>query len=258
MSYSIRMTKTRRKMKSFYKKMLFLEAVVLYVMFLLVVVDSSKQEEIQKKAESKEVSLMEYSNEQDGSGDAYIGEKKKVALTFDDGPDPEYTEALLDGLKQRGVKVTFFLTGSKAEKYSDIVKRIDEEGHLIGNHTYTHMQLHNPKREEFKEELRKTNDVITKITGKSVEYVRPPYGTWDATLEPELDMFPVFWNIDPLDWCRKDVPGIVGDVIHKVQDNDIILMHDQYETTVIAALQIVDELQRQGYEFVTVEELLLE
>lgn len=245
-------------MKSFRRKVVFLEVIIVYVLVVLVVNGNIQLERNSEKSISAAASKIQKDSGEGEIINPYIENEKKVALTFDDGPDPEYTEKLLDGLKERGVRVTFFLTGSKAEKYPDIVKRIDKEGHLIGNHTYSHMQLHNSKREEFKEELTKTNEIITEITGKSVEYVRPPYGTWDASLETELDMFPVFWNIDPLDWCRRDVACIVRHVTNKVQENDIILMHDQYGTTVEAALQIVDELQAQGYEFVTVEELLLE
>ena len=112
--------------------------------------------------------------------------QKKIALTFDDGPHPYYTEQLLDGLKERGVKATFFVTGEHAKLHADIIKRMSEDGHLIGNHTYSHMQLGKTNREEFKEELVQTNEVIKGITGEEVIYVRPPYGSWDKELETEL------------------------------------------------------------------------
>lgn len=187
--------------------------------------------------------------------DSYKG---KIALTFDDGPHPEYTEELLDGLKQRGVKVTFFVTGEHAELHPDVIKRMQEEGHLIGNHTYSHMQLQSDNREEFKEQLIKTNEVIEAITGEDVEYVRPPYGAWDKTLEKELNMFPVLWTVDPLDWCSGDADCVTRRVVQKAEENDIILMHDYYETSVTAALNIIDALQEEGYTFVTVEEILFD
>lgn len=183
---------------------------------------------------------------------------KKIALTFDDGPHPYYTEELLDGLKERGVKVTFFVTGEHAELHPEIIKRMSEEGHLIGNHTYSHIQLKDTNREEFKAELLKTNEIISGITGEEVQYVRPPYGTWDKKFETELNMFPVLWTVDPLDWCSTNVACITDKVVSKSEENDIILMHDYYESTVTAALQVVDELMAQGYTFVTVEEILFD
>ena len=187
-----------------------------------------------------------------------VEEEKKIALTFDDGPHPYYTEQLLDGLKERNVKVTFFVLGKHAEEYPELVERMSDEGHLIGNHTYSHMQLSKRNREAFKEELVRTSALIEELTGQEVQYVRPPYGTWDKKFEEELNMFPVLWNVDPLDWSSKNVAGIVQKVKSKAKENSIILMHDEYKTTVTAALQIVDELKEEGYEFVTVEEILFE
>lgn len=186
------------------------------------------------------------------------GDKGKIALTFDDGPDPTHTIQLLEGLAKRRVKASFFITGENAESYPDLVKRMYEEGHLIGNHTYSHMQLTKSNREAFKAELVRTNEIIKEITGEEVVFVRPPYGSWDKSFEEELNMFPVLWTVDPLDWCSNDVACVINKVIPKVKENSIILMHDEYASTVTAALQIVDELQKQGYEFVTVDEILFD
>lgn len=185
-------------------------------------------------------------------------ETRKIALTFDDGPHPYYTEQLLDGLKERNVCATFFVTGEHAELYPDIIERMEKEGHLIGNHTYSHMQLKSGSLEAFKEELVKTNEIISGITGEEVLFVRPPYGTWEKSLEAELNMFPVLWTIDPLDWCSNNADGITRKVLSKAKENSIILMHDSYPSTVTAALRVVDELQEQGYEFVTVDEILFD
>lgn len=182
----------------------------------------------------------------------------KIALTFDDGPHPFYTEQLLDGLKERGVHVTFFVTGEHAQLHPEVIKRMQEEGHLIGNHTYDHLQLNSENREEFKNQLVRTNEIIESITGEEVQYVRPPYGTWDKKLESELSMFPVLWTIDPQDWCSTNVEGIRNKVISNAEENGIILMHDYYASTITAALEVVDELKAQGYEFVTVEEILFD
>lgn len=185
-------------------------------------------------------------------------EEKKIALTFDDGPHPYYTEQLLDGLKERGVHVTFFVTGEHAQLHPDIIERMSEEGHLIGNHTYSHIQLTANNREEFKEELVRTSEIITGITGQEVIFVRPPYGCWDKRLEEELNMFPVLWNVDPLDWSSRNAARITEKIVSAAGENDIILMHDYYKTSVTAALDAIDRLTEEGYTFVTVDEILFD
>ena len=187
-----------------------------------------------------------------------VDSPRKIALTFDDGPHPYYTQQLLDGLKERGARATFFVMGKQAEAYPELVLRMQEEGHLIGNHTYSHVQLNKKNRESFKEELVRTNELLLGITGEAPQYVRPPYGSWDKSFESELMMIPVLWTIDPMDWCSSDVNGIVRKVTKKAEDNAVILMHDEYKSSVTAALEIVDVLQKQGYEFVTVDEILFD
>ena len=175
--------------------------------------------------------------------------KGKVALTFDDGPHPVCTPQLLDGLKKRDVKVTFFVTGENVESYPEIVKRASEEGHLIGNHTFHHVQLTAANSDDFKKEIISTNDIIQEVTGKETSFIRPPYGSWDKKYEKELNMFPVLWDVDPLDWCSTNVDKIVRSVLAGTKENSIILMHDSYDSTVTAALQVVDILKAEGYEF---------
>ena len=187
-----------------------------------------------------------------------VDSPRKIALTFDDGPHPYYTQQLLDGLKERGARATFFVMGKQAEAYPELVLRMQEEGHLIGNHTYSHVQLNKKNRESFKEELVRTNELLLGITGEEPQYVRPPYGSWDKSFESELMMIPVLWTIDPMDWCSSDVNGIVRKVTKKAEDNAVILMHDEYKSSVTAALEIVDVLQKQGYECVTVDEILFD
>ena len=185
-------------------------------------------------------------------------EIKKIAITFDDGPHPIYTPKLLDGLEKRRVKASFFVTGENAQLHPELIKRMHEDGHLIGNHTYSHIQLTSSNREIYRQELIKTNKVISEITKADVLYVRPPYGIWDKRLESELNMFPVLWTVDPLDWCTSSVSCIVRETLKDVGENDIILMHDYYETSVTAALQVIDELLAKGYTFVTVDEILFD
>ncbi|HBA48813.1 MAG TPA: peptidoglycan N-acetylglucosamine deacetylase [Lachnospiraceae bacterium] len=183
---------------------------------------------------------------------------RKIAITFDDGPHPRYTEQLLDGLKERGVVATFFVTGEHAELHPEVIERMKEEGHLVGNHTYSHIQLTKNNREAFKKELIKTNEILKGITGEEVQYVRPPYGSWDKSFEKELNMFPVLWTVDTLDWSSRNVGCITEKIVSKTGENDIILMHDYYETSVTAALKAIDKLLEEGYTFVTVEEILFD
>lgn len=186
------------------------------------------------------------------------GEKKKIALSFDDGPHPYYTEDLLDVLKEKDVQATFFITGENAALYPDIVKREQEEGHVIGNHTYYHTQLTSGNEQAFIEELVKTNEVIKEITGEDTVFVRPPYGTWKKSFEGKLSLLPVLWDIDPLDWCSDNVACIVQNIVVNAGDCKIILMHDQYESSVTAVGEVIDILREEGYEFVTIEEVLFD
>lgn len=184
-------------------------------------------------------------------------EAPKIALTFDDGPSAAWTPALLDGLKERGVKATFFLIGENADKNPEIVKRMAEEGHLIGNHTYHHVELTKVSENEARLELADTNAVIARITGKEPEYMRPPFGAWQRKLEQEIQMLPVLWTIDPLDWTTENQDEIVNKVVTEAEENDIILLHDCYKSSIEAGLRIIDILQEEGFVFVTVDKLLL-
>ncbi len=182
--------------------------------------------------------------------------QKKIALTFDDGPHPVYTLKLLDGLAQRNVKATFFIIGESAERNPEVIKRIHAEGHLIGNHTYSHVQLTCINSAKALEEIAKTNEVIASITGESIRYIRPPYGIYNETLAKSSNLIPVIWTVDPRDWSVLNTDSVVSHVIKNVKENDVILLHDIFETSVDAALRIVDILSEQGYTFVTIDELL--
>ena len=182
----------------------------------------------------------------------------KVALTFDDGPHRIYTKNLLDGLRERGVKATFFVVGENIPGNEDLIQQMEADGHLIGNHTYDHADISKLSDEENCRELQKTSDLVKEVTGYGTAYVRPPFGNWKDTMDCRVTMISVKWTIDTLDWKSKNVAEIIGKVMQQISDYDIILMHDYYETSVEAALQIVDRLQEEGYEFVTVEDLILE
>ncbi len=191
------------------------------------------------------------------TGNVTDGDKPKIALTFDDGPHPCYTNQLLDGLKERGVCATFFVMGKNAEENPEVLKRVAREGHLIGNHSYSHAQLNHLSEEERCAELSKTYNLVYELTGQETQFVRPPFGEWNPSYNCNVDMIPVFWTIDTRDWTTEDVNLIVSRVVGNTKENDIILMHDYYESSIRAALIIVDRLQEQGYEFVTVNEVLM-
>lgn len=183
---------------------------------------------------------------------------RQIALTFDDGPHKSCTPELLDGLKRRGVKATFFLMGENIAGKEEIVLRMQNEGHLIGNHSYRHIQMTKEGEDEACSAVEKTEQLITSITGSRPEYLRPPYGAWNEELECRVNLTTVLWTVDSLDWKLRNTERIVRRVEKSVKSGDIILMHDIFPTSVEAALRIVDDLQKEGYEFVTVEELLID
>lgn len=186
-------------------------------------------------------------------------EKPMIALTFDDGPNAQSTPILLEGLKRRNVHATFFLIGENIEQGSNrqLVEQMYEEGHLIGNHTYHHMEITRLSDEKAYDEIKITNDLIESITGEAPGYMRPPFGAWQRKLEQKIQIFPVMWTVDPLDWTTENVDEIVNKVVTETEENDIILLHDCYKSSVLAALRIIDLLQAEGYQFVTVDKLLL-
>ena len=184
-------------------------------------------------------------------------EAPKIAITFDDGPSESWTPVLLNGLKERDVKATFFLIGENAAAHPEIVKRLDEEGHLIGNHTYHHVEITKVSDEKARQEIEDTDEVIRKIIGKGTEYMRPTFGAWQRKLELEMSVIPVMWTIDPLDWTTENTDEIVNKVVTEAEENDIILLHDCYKSSVEAALRIIDILKKEGFEFVTVDELIM-
>lgn len=182
----------------------------------------------------------------------------KVALTFDDGPHPVYTPQLLDGLNERGVHVTFFVVGKNILGNEALLKRMETEGHLIGNHTYSHVKLSELDIARACAEVEKTNALICEVTGKEPEFIRPPFGEWKKAMECSFEMIPVLWDVDPLDWTTKNTALVVERVLKDTKPGDIILLHDYYQSSVDAALEIVDALTERGYKFVTVDELILE
>lgn len=193
-------------------------------------------------------------SDSDETSDSNVSSKKRIALTFDDGPHPKYTSKLLDGLAERNVKVTFFVLGENAANYPELLKRMSDEGHLIGNHTYSHVQLSCIPEDKAIIEINNTNLVIEEATGNIPKYIRPPYGFLPKSLKSETNLTPVLWNVDPRDWSVLNTDSIVNHVIKRAKDGSIILLHDIFDTSVDAALLIIDKLTQEGFEFVTVDE----
>jgi peptidoglycan/xylan/chitin deacetylase (PgdA/CDA1 family) len=184
-----------------------------------------------------------------------ISEKKQIAITFDDGPNPVYTPMLLDGLRERNVKAAFFLLGEEIEQYPDLVKQMYEDGHEIGCHSYEHVNLNLLSEADACAQVQKVYNLIYEITGNYPSFIRPPYGEWLDCLSEDFCMIPVLWDIDPLDWATNDASLVTDRVLEAVEEYDIILLHDASESSVQAAFQIIDELQKEGYEFVLPQEL---
>ena len=130
--------------------------------------------------------------------------QKLIALTFDDGPHPVCTKELLDGLRERNVKASFFLLGENIPGNEQLIRQMKEDGHLIGTHCYRHVDLTKEDAETAISMIRKTNREIEAVTGEEPVYIRPPYGKWNGQLEDALDMTPVLWDIDTLDWKSQN------------------------------------------------------
>ena len=181
--------------------------------------------------------------------------ERYVALTFDDGPWPETTETLLDGLAARGAKATFFLIGEQIAGQEETVRRMAREGHQVGNHTFAHIRLDGAVS-EGQRDIARTEAALTELLGGSDYWIRPPWGSISESLAARLPVPLVYWSLDPEDWRVRDTQRVVSAILRDVKDGDIILLHDPYRTSVEAALQVVDALSAQGYRFVTVQELL--
>ena len=208
-----------------------------------------------KQASAKATAFEDFST--DTIAGIPVEESPRIALTFDDGPNARYTPILLDGLKKRNIRASFFLIGENIEGNEDILLQMRKDGHLIGNHTWDHVQLDKIPAEKARLEIEKTNNRIYEASGIYPSYVRPPFGAWIKDMELSVTMLHVFWYVDTLDWKTQNVQAVCQVVEKEIEDSAIILMHDEYETTVNAALKIVDEYQEKGYEFVTVDRLIL-
>ena len=184
--------------------------------------------------------------------------KGYIALTFDDGPSGALTEQLLDGLRQRNARATFFLCGYRMDQYPSALNRYLEEGHELGVHSTVHTDLTKLSPQEVQQDMAQTAGKIRDLTGISPSVMRPPGGAYDETVCREAGaegMSVILWSVDPRDWASHDAGAVLHTMAREAGDGDIILMHDLSKSSVEAALRLVDLLEEKGYCFVTVSEL---
>lgn len=191
--------------------------------------------------------------------------KKLAALTFDDGPDVHYTTEILKILKQHGIKATFFIVGSRAEAHPEMVKRIHEEGHAIGNHTWDHPNLKKITMTQIKSEVDRTDRLLTSLIGYKPHIFRPPYGFANASDIKELGRLGykvIDWSVDTRDWAGTP-PDRIIEYVHKEATPGAIVLehcaggrHEKLDNTIEALPRIISYFKERGYRFVTIPELL--
>lgn len=184
---------------------------------------------------------------------------KEIAITFDDGPHPDFTPKILAILKKFNVKATFFVVGEKAEQYPDLIRSELAQGHDVGNHTYHHVNLTRIPTDYIPIEIKACGDVIKDITGKAPHLFRPPGGDYDrdvATSVMSLGYTMVLWTDDPGDYASPGDKIIKTRLLQKVDNGGIILIHDGIQQTIDVLPQILQNLQSRGYKFVTMDELI--
>ncbi|WP_336789034.1 polysaccharide deacetylase family protein [Paenibacillus sp. MMO-177] len=192
------------------------------------------------------------------------GENKRIALTFDDGPYPKTTEPILDLLKEYHAKATFFVVGNRVESFPETIKREIAEGHEVANHTFNHYFLQKKNYATVQNEIMKTEQALEKVTGKKPLLFRPPGGFYNdqmLAIAKKNGYTTVLWSWhqDTNDWRSPGVQKIVNKVLNNARNGDIILLHDYVPRSVqtVEALKIIlPELQRRGYEMVTVSDLI--
>lgn len=190
------------------------------------------------------------------SARAAEADEKYIALTFDDGPSGKYTQTLLEGLEQRDAKATFFLCGYRLEQYPELAEELIRAGHEIGIHGYSHNSMKPMSRREIAKEISDTRALLPKEC--KIRLLRPPGGISSDGVRQVAEVTKLSimdWSVDPQDWATQDAAAIGRSVLDRVQDGDVVLLHDMSASSVTAALNIIDRLKRQGFQFITVSEL---
>lgn len=184
--------------------------------------------------------------------------KKQIALTFDDGPHPQFTRQILAILRQQQVKATFFVIGEMAEKYPDLVKAELADKHALGNHTYHHVNLTKILEPDVATEIKACGEAIERLTGKPIHLFRPPGGDYDqgvAEAAEALGYTTVLWTDDPGDYASPGAQVILQRTLKRASNGGIILIHDGVKQTLQILPQLITTLKKQGYSFVTIDEL---
>ena len=182
--------------------------------------------------------------------------KKLIAFTFDDGPSYIGTNKLLDNLDKYNARVTFFVLGSRVNNYKDTLTKAYKMGNTIGSHTYSHSNLLKLDNYSVIDEIKKTNEAIKNITGSETIYLRPPYGNINSDIKNISNMYTILWDLDTEDWKYKDKDRIADYIVSNAHDGAIVLLHDLYETSVDGALLAMERLEKEGYAFVTIDEMI--
>lgn len=183
--------------------------------------------------------------------------KPMVALTFDDGPNPNTTPELLDILKKYDARATFFMVGTNVSNYPDIVKQIYQDGHEIGNHSWAHEDLSLMKDgNQIIDNYQKTDDKIFAACGHDPKYVRPPYGKMSDVYDKAVERESVLWTVDTRDWESHNAKAIQSIIEKYVGDGSIILLHDIHADSVESMKSVIPMLQEKGYQLVTIDDLL--
>lgn len=182
--------------------------------------------------------------------------KKYISLTFDDGPNPETTPRLLDILKERGVKATFFMLGQNVVKHESLVKQVAEEGHEVASHSYSHPQLTDINAQRVKEEVQNTDKAIYHAIGKLPTDFRPPYGAVNKDVAAIIGKPIIQWSVDSQDWQSHNAQAIIKRIDDTSYNDTIVLMHDIHPETVDAVATVIDHLRGEGYEILPSKELL--
>jgi peptidoglycan/xylan/chitin deacetylase (PgdA/CDA1 family) len=183
-----------------------------------------------------------------------------IAMTFDDGPHAENTPRLLDMLKKRNIKATFFVVGECAAQYPHILKRIAAEGHEIGNHSWSHPLLSKMGEEGVTAQLQRTHDVIVEVAGVTPKVMRPPYGGLTPNqrnwANKKWGYKIILWDVDPLDWKYRNAAHVQAEILKQTVTGSIVLSHDIHKSTVDAMPETLDALAAKGFKFITVSELV--
>lgn len=180
--------------------------------------------------------------------------KKTIALTFDDGPS-KYTKQIVELLNKYNANATFFILGNKVETYNETLKYLLNNGNEIGNHSYNHKWLTHVTTEELLNQINTTQNIIKEKLNYTPTLFRPTYGSVNKNIKENINLDIILWNVDTLDWKYKNSKKISENVLKKIKDGDIILMHDTYEYTYNALKLMLPKLKEQGYQLVTVSEL---